>query len=110
MENPASCTAIVVLCTAPDEPIAQQLATDVLNAGLAACVTALPGAHSFYIWEGKLEQQKEVQLVIKSDTLHQQALLQRLKQQHPYQTPELLVVPITDGDKDYLTWLTASLR
>lgn len=110
MENPASCTAIVVLCTAPDEPVAQQLATGVLNAGLAACVTLLPGAHSFYLWEGKLEQQKEVQLVIKSDTLHQDALLQHLKQRHPYQTPELLVVPLTDGDKDYLTWLTASLH
>ncbi|MGL9734555.1 MAG: divalent cation tolerance protein CutA [Symbiopectobacterium sp.] len=110
VENPASCTGIVVLCTAPDEPIAQQLATDVLNTGLAACVTVLPGAHSFYVFEGKLEQQHEVQLVIKSDTLHQLALLQRLKQQHPYQKPELLVVPITDGDKDYLTWLIESLR
>ncbi|MFT8212048.1 MAG: divalent cation tolerance protein CutA [Symbiopectobacterium sp.] len=110
MQNTASCTAIVVLCTAPDERCAQQLATDVLNAGLAACVTLLPGAYSFYVWEGKLDQQKEVQLVIKSDLLHQNALLQRLKQQHPYQTPELLVVPISDGDKDYLTWLTASLR
>ncbi|HDL7785579.1 TPA: divalent cation tolerance protein CutA [Yersinia enterocolitica] len=103
------CEAIVVLCTAPDEASAQDLAAQVLGEKLAACATLLPGATSIYYWEGKLQQEYEVQLLFKSNTRHQQALLSYIKQHHPYQTPELLVLPVRDGDKDYLSWLNASL-
>ncbi|ELY7391077.1 divalent cation tolerance protein CutA [Cronobacter universalis] len=102
--------AVVVLCTAPDEATAQDLAAKALAENLAACVTLLPGATSLYYWEGKLEQEYEVQMVLKSDTTRQQALLTCLKTHHPYQTPELLVIPVIHGDKDYLSWLNASLR
>lgn len=102
--------AVVVLCTAPDEASAQELASLVLNEKLAACVTLLPGASSLYYWDGRLEQEYEVQMLLKSDRLHQEALLNCLKQHHPYQTPELLVLPVCAGDKDYLSWLNASLR
>ncbi|ANC39742.1 divalent cation tolerance protein CutA [Hafnia alvei] len=102
--------AIVVLCTAPDEACAQQLASLALSEKLAACVTLLPGASSMYYWEGKLEQEYEVQMILKSERSHQEALLSFLKQHHPYQTPELLVLPVHAGDKDYLSWLNASLR
>ncbi len=102
--------AVVVLCTAPDEATAQDLAAKVLADKLAACVTILPGATSLYYWEGKLEQEYEVQMLLKSNTALQQALLDCLKSQHPYQTPELLVLPVLHGDNDYLSWLNASLR
>lgn len=101
--------AIVVLCTAPDEACAQELARQVLSARLAACVTLLPGITSFYHWQGELQQNSEVQLLLKSNTQHQQALLNCLKTHHPYQTPELLVLPVTHGDSEYLLWLSASL-
>lgn len=103
-------TAVVVLCTAPDEATAQDLAAKVLAEKLATCVTLLPGATSLYYWEGKLEQEYEVQMLLKSNTDTQQALLDCLKSHHPYQTPELLVLPVTHGDNDYLSWLNASLR
>ncbi|EAX1054115.1 divalent cation tolerance protein CutA [Salmonella enterica] len=93
--------AVVVLCTAPDEATAQDL---------AACATLLPGATSLYYWEGKLEQEYEVQMILKTTVSHQQALIDCLKSHHPYQTPELLVLPVTHGDTDYLSWLNASLR
>ncbi|WP_029591435.1 divalent cation tolerance protein CutA [Franconibacter pulveris] len=102
--------AVVVLCTAPDEATAQELAAKVLAEKLAACVTLLPGASSLYYWEGKLEQEYEVQMLLKSDVARQQALLTCLKTHHPYQTPELLVLPVLHGDNDYLSWLNASLR
>ncbi|GKW03089.1 divalent cation tolerance protein CutA [Pectobacterium carotovorum] len=110
MSDRPLCDAVVILCTAPDDACAQRLADSLLEARLAACVTLLPGARSLYYWEGKLEQQSEVQMLIKSDTSHQQVLLTHLKQQHPYDTPELLVLPVSGGDSDYLTWLNASLR
>ncbi|AIU87197.1 divalent cation tolerance protein CutA [Pectobacterium odoriferum] len=110
MSDRPLCDAVVILCTAPDDACAQRLADSLLETRLAACVTLLPGARSRYYWEGKLEQQSEVQMLIKSDTSHQQALLTHLKQQHPYDTPELLVLPVSGGNSDYLTWLNASLR
>lgn len=102
--------AVVILCTAPDEATAQDLATLALSEKLAACVTLLPGATSFYYWEGKMEQEYEVQMLLKSDIDHQERLLACLKSHHPYQTPELLVLPFTYGDSEYLSWLYASLR
>ncbi len=102
--------AVVVLCTAPDEATAQDLAAKALAEKVAACATLLPGATSLYYWEGKLEQEYEVQMLLKTDLAHQQALLDCLKSHHPYQTPELLVLPVTHGNNDYLSWLTASLR
>jgi periplasmic divalent cation tolerance protein len=102
--------AVVVLCTAPDEASAQDLAAKVLAEKLAACVTLLPGATSLYCWEGKLEQEYEVQMLLKTNQVNQQALLDCLKSHHPYQTPELLVLPVVHGDNDYLSWLNASLR
>ena len=102
--------AVVILCTAPDEATAQELAALVLAEKLAACVTLLPGATSLYYWEGKMEQEYEVQMLLKSDIEHQEALLACLKSHHPYPTPELLVLPVTHGDSEYLSWLYASLR
>ncbi|ANS40814.1 divalent cation tolerance protein CutA [Serratia plymuthica] len=106
----SDCEAVVILCTAPDEATAQDLAARVLGEKLAACATLLPGATSLYYWEGKLEQEYEVQMLFKSDRRHQDALLNTLKQHHPYQTPELLVLPVMAGDKDYLLWINASLK
>lgn len=106
----SDCEAVVILCTAPDEASAQELAARVLGDKLAACATLLPGATSLYYWEGKLEQEYEAQMLFKSDRRGQQALLDTLKQHHPYQTPELLVLPVMAGDKDYLLWINASLN
>lgn len=106
----SDCEAVVILCTAPDEASAQELAARVLGDKLAACATLLPGATSLYYWEGKLEQEYEVQMLFKSDRRRQQALLDTLKQHHPYQTSELLVLPVMAGDKDYLLWINASLN
>ncbi|MGB8665451.1 MAG: divalent cation tolerance protein CutA [Serratia inhibens] len=106
----SDCEAVVILCTAPDEATAQDLAARVLGEKLAACATLLPGVTSLYYWEGKLEQEYEVQIMFKSDRRHQDALLDTLKQHHPYQTPELLVLPVMAGDKDYLLWINASLK
>ncbi|HCW98702.1 MAG TPA: divalent cation tolerance protein CutA [Pantoea sp.] len=101
--------AVVILCTAPDEACARRLAAQALEAKLAACVTLLPGATSLYVWQGKLEQASEVQLLLKSDTTHQQALMDLLKREHPYDVPELLALPVQHGDSEYLSWLHTSL-
>lgn len=104
-----STNAIIVLCTAPDEASAQELAARALGDKLAACVTLLPGATSLYYWQGKLEQEYEVQMLFKTNRQHQDALLSMLKQHHPYELPELLALSVSGGNKEYLSWLDTSL-
>ena len=64
-EKSSNTASVVVLCTAPDEATAQDLAAKVLAEKLAACATLIPGATSLYYWEGKLEQEYEVQMILK---------------------------------------------
>lgn len=101
--------AVVILCTAPDQATAEHLAGLALEARLAACVTMLPGATSWYLWQGKRVQSSEVQMLLKCDSDHQQALCDLLKEAHPYDVPELLALPVQHGDSEYLLWLHASL-
>jgi len=101
--------AVVILCTTPDQATAQQLATLALDARLAACVTLLPGVTSWYRWQGKIEQSREVQMLLKCDSDRLQALCDLLKAAHPYDVPELLALPVQYGDSEYLSWLHASL-
>lgn len=108
-EKSSNTASVVVLCTAPDEATAQDLAAKVLG-GKTGGLRDLDPRRYLYYWEGKLEQEYEVQMILKTTVSHQQALLECLKSHHPYQTPELLVLPVTHGDTDYLSWLNASLR
>ncbi|MGL9774619.1 MAG: divalent cation tolerance protein CutA [Sodalis sp. (in: enterobacteria)] len=100
----------LILCTAPDDACACAIARRLLADKLAACVTVLPGATSLYYWQDALEQEAEVQLLIKSHAAQQQAVFAQIKAHHPYQTPELLVLPVIGGDPDYLSWLNDVLR
>ncbi len=101
--------AVIVLCTTPDKASATTLAECAIRSQLAACVNILPGVTSYYLWQDKLECAEECQLILKSNTEHQHALLSLLKQAHPYDVPELLVIPVQHGENEYLSWLHASL-
>ena len=68
-EKSSNTASVVVLCTAPDEATAQDLAAKVLAEKLAACATLIPGATSLYYWEGKLEQEYEVQMILKTNRI-----------------------------------------
>lgn len=102
-------SGVIVLCTAPDEATAQELATRALGQKLAACVTLIPNVSSLYHWEGKLVQEYEVQMLLKTNHRQQEALLLLLQENHPYDVPELLVLPVSAGDSKYLSWLNTSL-
>ena len=72
--------AVVILCTAPDQATAEHLAGLALEARLAACVTMLAGTTSWYLWQGKMAQSSEIQMLLKCDSDHQQALCDLLKE------------------------------
>jgi periplasmic divalent cation tolerance protein len=100
----------IVLVTAPDLKIARQLAALALEAKLVACVNLLPGIESHYWWQGKLDHGTEILLVLKTVKKNLRALEKLILANHPYDTPEFISFPITDGTKRYLSWITESCR
>lgn len=101
--------ARIVLTTAADQDEAARMARILVEEGLAACATILPGAQSIYRWEGKIESAAEVLLLIKTRVPQLEALEARLHALHSYLTPEFLVLPIDAGSARYLEWLQSSL-
>ena len=99
---------VLVLTTWPDSKAAREQAQHWLQKKLAACVNILPEMQSLYIWEEQLEQGKEHQLLIKTCSSKLAALQQAIVEAHPYECPEILVLPITGGLPDYLNWITGN--
>lgn len=97
---------IVVLCTAPNEATAQRLAAGLVEERLAACVNVISGVKSFYRWQGKIEAEPEIQLVIKTRKGRFDALAAWIKANHPYEVPEIVAIPAQRVSEEYLAWAT----
>ena len=103
-------TAVVVLVTAPSVDSAAAMARALVEEGLCACGNVVPGIRSIYLWEGKVHDEPEALLVLKTVRRLVPALKERLPRLHPYQVPEMLVLPVEDGLGPYLEWVGASVR
>jgi len=100
---------VVAFTTLPADFDATPLAQELVGSGLAACVHILPGVTSVYTWKGVPQVDREQQLVIKTTGAMIDGLFDRLKIKHPYETPELVVVPVIGGSEDYLDWVEESV-
>ena len=100
----------LVLVTASDLKTARALAKSALQAKLIACANLVPKIESHYWWQGKIESGTEVLMVLKAPKLRLAALEKLILAQHPYDTPEFLVLPLRAGSRKYLDWLAASCR
>ncbi|MCQ4144018.1 MULTISPECIES: divalent-cation tolerance protein CutA [Vogesella] len=100
---------IMVLCNVPDAALAQQIAETLVGEQLAACVNIMAPCRSVYRWQGKLENASEVPLQIKTTAAAYPALQARLLQLHPYEVPEIVVLPLAAGLPAYLTWVAAEV-
>ncbi len=98
-------SARLVFCTCPDEASADRLAETLVGEHLAACVTRIPGAQSTYFWQGQIQRDAEVLLLIKTTEDRYPALEAHIQALHPYEVPEILAVPILRGLPAYLQWL-----
>jgi periplasmic divalent cation tolerance protein len=100
---------IIVYSTCSELQEAKKLATHLVEQKLAACVNIFRGVDSYYMWKGKVEQDPEVLLVIKTS----RGLFGRLRAEweklHTYEIPELIAVPIVDGAPNYLNWMETEL-
>lgn len=99
----------VLLVTAPDLATARRLAAGLVEARLAACVNLVPGLESHYRWQGRVESAAEVLLVIKTAVRLVPRLERWVLQEHPYDTPEILRLPLAAGTARYLAWLGDSV-
>jgi len=101
--------AYLVLVTAPPDA-GRELARKLVEERLAACVNQVPGIRSVYRWEGKLEEDEEVLLLIKTTGERLEALMKRVPELHPYRVPEVLALPVAQGHPPYLAWLAEATR
>ena len=99
----------IVLATFPDSRTARRNLDGLLEERLAACVQCLP-VQSAYRWKGELARETEVLAVIKTRRSLYPAVAARLKSGHPYETPEIVMLPIAAGSAEYLQWLAAETR
>jgi periplasmic divalent cation tolerance protein len=100
---------IIVLSTTDTLERAQEIAAALVNAREAACVNIVPGIRSVYRWEGKVCNEGEFLLLIKSSAEKFEAVRNRIRQLHSYQVPEIIALPVADSDPAYRTWLRASI-
>ncbi len=100
----------IVLTTCPDEKSAERLAEVLVEQRLAACVSAGSPAVSTYPWQGRIEREREIPLTIKTARSRVPVLTETLVANHPYDVPEVLVLPVVDGLDGYTQWIRDWLK
>lgn len=101
---------VTVLMTAPDANSAEAIVQRLLEERLVACGNILPGAVSLYRWEGRIQRDEEVVVIMKARSDLVSRVLERTAQLHSYEVPELLVHEVDDGSAPYLEWVRQSCR
>lgn len=101
----------VVLCNAP-EAVALRIADALVEEGLAACVNLLGPVRSVYVWEGRVQHDTEVTLLVKTTAGAVPAVTARIVALHPYELPEVLALPVAvnEGHAQYVAWIAAQVR
>ena len=107
MEHPSD--PRVVFVTAPDEVEAERLARELVKRRLAACVNRVPGVISTYHWQGEVNEDSEVLLIIKTTSARLQELEATVHELHPYEVPEFVALAPGHVAAPYLEWLRASV-
>lgn len=96
---------VEVRVSAPDADTAAALARALVEGRLAACVQVLPGITSTYVWRGEVEEEAEHLLLVKSTASRFEAIRALVRSEHPYDTPEVLAVPVVAADPAYAAWV-----
>jgi periplasmic divalent cation tolerance protein len=101
---------LVVLVTSPEAGVSEKLSKGLVRLKLAACVNRLPGIQSRYWWKGKIETAREELLIIKTRQDRLKRLTQWVKKNHPYSICEVMALPVSEGNDEYLRWIDESLK
>ncbi|MCG8568477.1 MAG: divalent-cation tolerance protein CutA [Desulfobacterales bacterium] len=99
----------MVIVTCPGQASAQKIARELIREQLAACVQLTP-VTSVYTWEGRVEEEREIRLTIKTRTALYKEVENHIRRNHEYQVPQILRIPIETGLPDYLNWIEQNTR
>ena len=101
---------IIVLITATSKEEADHIGTALVNEHIAACVNILPQIRSLFFWEGKLQDENETLIIVKSRLSQLDRIITRVKELHSYTVPEVIAIPLIGGSPEYLHWLNDSTQ
>lgn len=96
---------IVILVATPGLDEAKKIAHAVLTARDAACATIVPTVHSMYWWEGKIVQEDEAMVIMKTTANRYEAIEKTIKEVHSYKVPEIIALSVKDGLPQYIEWV-----
>ncbi len=96
---------IVTFCTCPDQATADIIAHHLVENRMAACVNIVPGLTSVYSWQGQVETVQEHLLLIKSSASAYRLIETAIRNQHPYELPEIISIPVEKGLPEYINWI-----
>jgi len=99
------CSPIVAIITAGSYEEAHKIAEALVQGGKAACVNIVPEASSLFRWRGRVEEAEESLLLVKTRAELFHEVVRVVKEIHSYEVPEIIALPVVDGDADYLAWL-----
>lgn len=97
---------LMAMTTAPSVDVASALVRQLVERRIVACGTVMPGATSIFRWQGAIEESGEVVVLLKTTAARWEELKAVLPTLHPYDVPELIAMPIVDGHRPYLDWLS----
>ncbi|MCX7641259.1 MAG: divalent-cation tolerance protein CutA [Elusimicrobiales bacterium] len=98
----------ICLVTTDSTEVAKKLAFGLVQNKLAACVNIISNITSIYEWQKKIENSQEILLIIKTKTTLTKDIIKYIKDNHNYSIPEIIFLPIIDGNEDYLDWIGAN--
>ena len=99
---------IVVFSMCASKKAAALITNSLLKKRLIACASIVPGAQSRFWWRGKIETAREVMVMMKADNKNFKNIEKEIKRLHSYEIPEIIALPISNGSKDYLKWISTS--
>jgi periplasmic divalent cation tolerance protein len=103
-------TILLALSTFPDRETAQRISNQLVTERFAACANILPAIESVYRWKEKIETGNETLVFFKLSEDRQSRFQEKLRSLHPYEVPEIIFVPISNGFPEYLRWVAESCR
>ena len=101
---------IIVFITTKDVVEARKISKALLENKLIACANILDGVQSLFWWQGKIDEASEAMMILKTKKILFKKVLAQVKALHSYQTPEVIALPMIDGNSEYLKWINESVK
>jgi periplasmic divalent cation tolerance protein len=108
--NDSGSSVVAVLTTAPSADVADRIGTALVEERLAACANLVPGVSSVFRWQGALQRETEILVVLKTTASRLGDLRRRLVELHPYEVPEVIALDVREGHPPYLDWVRTEVE